>query len=213
MSTLPWPTFWAHIPETDHQPLRDVLSELLRHGVILGDEGSGRDLYRLVRDHYKLEVQSYFAPVGLRLIVVPDPPLLQVQPVPDECDLVARFTQQETLLALVLWRFYDETQTTNHTKAVLLTANDLWLKCKVVFDRIEPPSPSALRAALARLRRKRLVRFSAVDDSTNTDNILIEVLPTLHRTIDFGSLEEWQKRATAFQSDDEGQSPENSLSL
>lgn len=36
-------------------------------------------------------------------------------------------------------------------RAVLFSVNDLCLKCKVTFDRIEPPSPSALREALVRL--------------------------------------------------------------
>jgi hypothetical protein len=103
---LPWPRFWSHISESDRQPLRDVLSELLRHGVILGDEGSGRDLYRLVRDHLLADVKEYFAPLGLNIVVLDEPPLVQAQPVPDECDLLAQFTQQETLLALVLWRMY-----------------------------------------------------------------------------------------------------------
>jgi hypothetical protein len=140
--------------------------------------------------------------------VLNDPPLLQVQPVPDECDLLAQFTQQETLLALVLWRLYDEALVTSRTKAVLISANDLWMKCKVIFDRIEPPSPSALKDSLARLRRKRLIRFTETDDPTRTGDALIEVLPTLHRTIDFAGLEEWQARASAFQSGD-ALSPEN----
>jgi hypothetical protein len=208
MSTLPWPYFWSAIPEVDRQPIRDVLSELLRHGVILGDEGSGRDLFRLVRDQYENEVQAYLAPLGLRLIVLSDPPLLQVQPVPDECDLVAQFTQQETLLALVLWRHYDDALA--RTKAVLLTANELFTKCKAIFDRIEAPSPNALRESLGRLRRKRLIRLTEANDPTKPGDALIEILPTLHRTIDFASLEEWQARATAFQEAGEsGQPGEN----
>jgi hypothetical protein len=199
MSTLPWPYFWPDIPEDDRQPLRDVLSELLRHGVILGDEGSGRDLFRLVRDHYEKEVRAYFAPLGLRLLVLPDPPLLQVQPVPDECDLIVQFTQQETLIALVLWRIYDDALMTTRTKGVVLTANDLFTKCKVMFDRVEPPSLSALRDSLVRLKRKRLIRITEANDPTKPGDIVIEILPTLHRTIDFASLEEWQTRAAAFQ--------------
>jgi len=204
MSTLPWPYFWPNIPDTDRQPLRDVLSELLRHGVILGDEGSGRDLFRLVRDHYTKEVEAYFAPLGLRLIVLPDPPLLQVQPVPGECDLLTQFTQQETLIALVLWRLYDDALVTTRTKGVVLTANDLFTQCKVIFDRIDAPSPSALRESLGRLRRKRLIRLTEGSDPTKPADAVIEILPTLHRTIDFASLEEWQTRATAFQEAGEG---------
>lgn len=201
MSTLPWPKFWSHIPETDRQPLRDVLSELLRHGVILGDEGSGRDLFRLVRDQFHSEVTEYFAPLGLRIVLLDEPPLVQAQPVPEECDLLAQFTQQETLLALVLWRMYDEALVTSRTKAVLFSANALWLEWRVIFERIEPPSLSALKESLARLRRKRLIRFTDADDPTRPGDAIIEVLPTLARVIDFAGLEEWQARASAFQND------------
>lgn len=199
MSTLPWPKFWAHIAEADRQPLRDVVSGLLRHGVILGDEGSGRDLFRLVRDHLRPEVEEYLAPLGLRVIILDDPPLIQAQPVPEECDLLAQFTQQETLLALVLWRLYDEALIASRTKAVLLTANDLWLKWQVIFDRIEPPTLSALKEALARLRRKRLIRYTDAEDPTRPGDAVIEILPTLPRALDFAGLEEWQARTSAFQ--------------
>ena len=45
-----WPPFWHDVPEADRAPIRDVLAELLGHGVILGTEGSGRDLFLLIRD-------------------------------------------------------------------------------------------------------------------------------------------------------------------
>lgn len=208
MSTLPWPAFWLHIPEADRQPLRDALSELLRHGVILGDEGSGRDLFRLVRDRWKSEVSDYFAPLGIRIVLLDEPPLVQAQPVAGECDLLAQFTQQETLLALVLWRMYDEALVTTRTKAVLLTANNLWMEWKVIFERIEPPSLSALKESLARLRRKRLIRFTDADDPTRPGDALIEVLPTLPRAIDFQGLTEWQERVAAFNGDSTGSQDE-----
>ncbi|MGC4015113.1 MAG: DUF4194 domain-containing protein [Luteolibacter sp.] len=209
MSTLPWPKFWSHVAEADRQPLREALADLLRYGVILGDEGSGRDMVRLVRDHLRAEVEEYLSPLGFRLLVLEDPPLIQAQPIPDECDLLGQFTQQETLFALVLWRLYDEALVTSRTKTVLLSANDLWLKWKVIFDRIEPPSLSAMKDSLARLRRKRLIRFTEANDPTKPGDALIEVLPSLTRVIDFAGLEEWQGRASAFQN--EGESPsENS---
>jgi hypothetical protein len=202
MSTLPWPKFWVKIAEADRQPLRDILSELLRHGTILGDEGGGRDLFLIVRDHLRSDVEEYFAPLGLRLVVLDEPPLLQLQPVPDECDLVAQFTQQETLIALVLWRWYDEAQLTSRTKAVLLTVNDLWRSWQVIFDRIEPPTTSALKDSLGRLRRKRLIRIEA-EEPTRPGDAQIEILPTLPRVIDFAGLDEWKARVTTFQFDSE----------
>jgi hypothetical protein len=86
------------------------------------------------------------------------------------------------------------------------------MRCKVIFDRIEPPSPSAMRESLARLRRKRLIRISEPDDPARSGDAVIEILPTLPRTIDFASLEEWQARATAFQSTDEAPHVDNSPS-
>jgi hypothetical protein len=201
MSTLPWPPFWEHIAEADRQPLREILAQLLRHGVILGDEGSGRDLFRLVRDHLRPEVEQYFAPLGLRIVLFEDPPLVQAQPVPGECDLLAQFNQQETLLALVLWRVYDEMLVTSTTKAVLISANELWLKWQIIFEHIDPPSIHALKEALVRLRRARLIRFTDAGDPTRPGDALIEVLPTLARAIDFAGLEEWQARVSGFQTD------------
>jgi hypothetical protein len=73
------------------------------------------------------------------------------------------------------------------------------LKWKVIFDRIEPPTLSALKDALVRLRRKRLIRFTDADDPTRPGDAIIEVFPTLARTMDFVGLEEWQARTSAFQ--------------
>jgi hypothetical protein len=105
---------------------------------------------------------------------------------------------------LVLWRLYDDAMITTRTKGVVLTANDLFTQCKVIFNRIETPSPSALRESLLRLRRKRLIRLTEANDPTKLGDAVIEILPSLHRTIDFASLEEWQSRATAFQESGEG---------
>lgn len=201
MSALPWPRFWSHVEENYRQPLRDALSELLRHGVILGDEGSGRDLYRLVRDQFPDEIAEYFAPLGLRIVTLLDPPLIQAQPIPEECDLVAQFTQQETLLALVLWRIYDEGLITGRSKTILISANDLWQKWRVIFDNIHPPSMSAVKDSLARLRRKRLVRYTDAQDPAQPGDATIEILPTLPRVVDFSGLEEWHARAVAFQNE------------
>jgi hypothetical protein len=141
--------------------------------------------------------------LGIRIVILDEPPLIQAQPIPDECELLAQFTQQETLLALVLWRMYDETLMTTHTKGVLFTLNELWLRWQIIFPKIEAPTLSALKESLARLKRKRLIRFSDSEDPTRPGDALVEVLPTLHRVIDFNGLEEWQARVSAFQSDAE----------
>lgn len=201
MNALPWPKFWSHVPESDRQGLREVLGELLRHGVILGDESSGRDRYQLVRDYLREEVAEYLAPLGLRLIVVDDPPIIQARPVPEECDLIRMFTREETLIALVLWLMYDEALIAGRSKVVLVSADDLAKKWAVIFPRIEGPSIWAMKEALKRLKQKRLVRTTDAEDPTKAGDLMIEILPTLRHAIDFDGLEEWQARATAFQSE------------
>lgn len=196
--TLPWPKFWAHVPESDRAPLRDALADLLRYGAILGDEGSGRDHYRLVRDRCRSEVEEYLSPLGLKLVLHEEPrPLIQAEPVPDECGLLVRFTQDETIFALVLWRMHDELLVTSRTHPIIFTSNDVWLKWQVFFPKIEPPTPNAMKESLKRLRQKRFVRFTDADDPLKPGEALIEVLPSLVRAIDFNGIEEWQMHAAA----------------
>jgi hypothetical protein len=198
MSSLAWPTFWTDVPEPDRTPLREVISQLLGCGVVPGDEGSGRDLYLLVRDQYRQEVQDYIAVLGLELLVDSDPPLLQARPVPEECELLETFTKAETLIVLALWRVYDESRSQSNQPAVLLTLNDLWTRWQVYFDRIDPPTSSALREVLQHLRRKKLIRFQECDDPMRPDDAMIEVLPTLPRVIPFDSLVAWFERAALY---------------
>jgi len=199
MSSLPWPSFWADVPERDRSPLRDVLADLLRHGVILGDEGSGRDAYLFVRDQYPDHVRDYLSPLGLELIIDHEPPLIQARPVPEECQLLATFTKDETLLVLALWRIYDESRAEQAAEAVIVSANDLWVKWRVFFEHIEPPGITALEELLTRLRRKELIRFQRSDDSARPGEAMIEVLPSLPRCIPFDSIEAWLERAKLYE--------------
>lgn len=199
MSSLPWPSFWADVPDRDRSPIRDVLADLLRHGVILGDEGSGRDSYLLVRDQYTDHIREYLAPLGLELIIDHEPPLLQARPVPEECQLLATFTKDETLLVLALWRVFDEARSEQATETVIISANDLWVKWRVFFEHIEPPGITALEELLARLRRKRLIRFMRSEDSARPGEAMIEVLPSLARSIPFDSIDAWLERAKLYE--------------
>ena len=194
MSSLAWPSFWAEVPEHDRAPLREVIAELLGCGVIFGDEGSGRDLYLLVRDAYRQQVQDYLSLLGLELIVDSEPPLLQARPVPEECGLLETFTKAETLVVLALWRVFDEARNQSNQPAVLLTLNDLWTRWQVYFDRIDPPGGPALREVLLHLRRRKLIRFQ----DTGDDDATIEVLPSLPRVIPFESLAAWLERAALY---------------
>lgn len=213
MSSLPWPSFWADVPERDRPPLRDVLADLLRHGVILGDEGSGRDAYLFVRDQYPVHVRDYLAPLGLELIIDHEPPLLQARPVPEECQLLATFTKDETLLVLALWRIYDESRAEQAAETVIVSANDLWVKWHVFFEHIEPPGITALEELLSRLRRKKLIRFQRSDDSSRPGDAMIEILPSLARCIPFDSIDAWLERARLYEPEPQHSSQPDTLDL
>jgi hypothetical protein len=192
---LPWPAFWNHVPEADRRLLRECAAELLRAGAILGDDGAGRELYLLARDQYPAELSDYFSVLNIELVPDAAHSLIQARPVPGECELVAAFTKNETLLALTLWRVYDETRAEKPVAAVVLTANDLWLKLKLFFDKIEPPTESHLDRMLAKLRRKRLVRYQRHEEAGRFGESLIEILPTLPRAVPFDSIEIWETHA------------------
>jgi hypothetical protein len=192
--TLLWPSFWGNVPEEDRAPIRDVLAELLGRGVLLGSEGSGRELFLLIRDHYQTHLADYLAPLGLELIVDDEAPLLQARPRAEACQLLATFTRDETLVLLALWRIWDDEQANRTTAAVILSVDDLWGKLRVFFDRIDPPEKSQVESILARLRRHRLVRTQRPEGMTQPGELQIEILPSLARVIPFDDLEAWLQR-------------------
>ena len=189
-----WPSFWADVPAEDRPALRDILAELLGRGVLLGDTGSGRELFLLARDHHRFRLEDYLAPLGLELVVDDEALLLQARPRTESCQLLGTFSKDETLILLTLWRVWDEAQTSGTNAAVLLRLDDLWEKLRVYFDRIEPPEKSQIEAALTRLKRHRLVRTQKPDSMEHIGDLLIEILPSLARAIPFDSLEHWQDR-------------------
>lgn len=189
-----WPSFWADVPNEERAPLRDILAELLGRGVLLGDTGSGRELFLLARDHHRFRLEDYLAPLGLEFIVDDDALLLQARPRTEACQLMGGFTKDETLILLTLWRVWDEAQTSGASAATLLRLDELWEKLRVFFDRIEPPEKSQIEAALTRLKRHRLIRTQKPDQMEHAGDILIEVLPSLARAIPFDSIEQWQER-------------------
>lgn len=191
--SLPWPGFWGEVPEEDREPLRAALNRLLSHGAILGDEGGGRELYQLVRDRYRKQVAEHLAPFGLAVVVHPEPFLIiQAEPQPGECKLLASFDQQETLLALVLWRMYDEALAGPPGGAVTFTLNAIWTKWRVYFPAVEAPTPHGLDEALTTLKRKCFVRQVGTADPQKAGDTRIEVLPTLTRAIGFADAADWQ---------------------
>lgn len=194
-----WPSFWPDVPEEDRAPIRDVLAELLSRGVLLGSEGSGRELFLLIRDHYQGHIADYLAPLGLDLIVDDDAPLLQARPRSEACQLLASFSRDETLVLLTLWRVWDDARNSGTADTVILTVDELWQQLRVFFDRIEPPEKTQIEAVLTKLRRHRLVRTARPDGMTQPGELQIEILPSLARVIPFDDIESWLQRVDLCQ--------------
>ena len=193
--TPQWPTFWAHIPEADRPAVREVLTDLLATGVLFGESGRERELFQTARK-YEQELADYLSLLNLTLFPDPDRPILQARPIPGECGLTARFTKDETLVVLTLWRIYDDAIMERPTNIVTLSADDLFAKLKLYFEHIEPPTNTHLERILAKLRSKRLIRFQK--DEEHFGESRIEILPTLARAIPFERVEEWTQTVNAF---------------
>ena len=204
-----WPRFfWSDVPDADRAALREVLAELLGRGVLLGDEGSGRELYMLARDHYRTHLEDYLAPLALELIVDDENSLLQARPRTESCLLLGRFDKDETLVLLALWRLYDDEISTGSQEAVIVTVDQLWAALKVYFDKVATPEKSQIESCLVRLRRHRLVRTLKPEGMTQAGEMQIEILPSLSRVIPFDDIAAWQARVETFQPPKDGSAVE-----
>ena len=153
--TPAWPNFWAHIPDADRPAVREILTDLLATGVLFGDAGRERELFLTARQ-YQPELAEYLSLLNLVLVPDPDRPILQARPVPGECGLTARFTKDETLVVLTLWRLYDDARMEHPAEIVVVTADDLYARLKLYFEHIEPPATTHLERILNKLRARRL---------------------------------------------------------
>lgn len=204
-----WPrSFWSDVPDADRAALREVLAELLGRGVLLGDEGSGRELYLLARDHYRTHVEDYLAPLALELIVDEEHSLLQARPRTESCLLLARFDKDETLVLLTLWRLYDDEISIGSQEAVIVTVDQLWAALKVYFDKVATPEKSQIESCLVRLRRHRLVRTLKPEGMTQAGEMQIQILPSLARVIPFDDIVAWQARVDLHQPAKDGPAAE-----
>jgi hypothetical protein len=193
--SLNWPSFWQHVPEDARPALRDILTELLSSGVLLGDEGQARELYLTARE-YQREIGEYLAPLGIDLVFDPDRPILQARPIPGECGLLARFTKDESLLTLTLWRMYYDARLERTVETVMVTANDVFARLKLYFEHVEPPTETHLERLLSRLRNRRLIRFKRHEQHFGES--LVEILPTLQRVIPFENAEAWEQQVALY---------------
>ncbi|HEY1082820.1 MAG TPA: hypothetical protein VGE29_11185, partial [Prosthecobacter sp.] len=105
---------------------------------------------------------------------------------------------------------YDESRAEQAADAVIVSANDLWVKWHVFFEHIEPPGITALEESLTRLRRKKLIRYQRSDDSARPGEAMIEILPSLARSIPFDSIEAWLERARLYEPEQAANGPSDS---
>ena len=193
--TPAWPSFWAHIPDADRAAVREILTDLLATGVLFGEAGRERELFLTART-YRQELAEYLSLLNLDLVPDPDRPILQARPVPGECGLTARFTKDETLVVLTLWRLYDDARMEQPADVVVITADDLYARLRLYFEHIEPPATTHLERILNKLRARRLIRFQKDDERFGESRL--EILPTLGRAIPFERPEEWAQTVALF---------------
>ena len=163
--------------------------------MLLGDTGRERELFQTARK-YEQELADYLSLLNVMLFQDPDRPILQARPVPGECGLTARFTKDETLVVLTLWRIYDDALMERPISAVTLSADNLFAKLKLYFEHIELPAQSHLERILVKLRSRRLIRFQPDDERFGESRM--EILPTLARAIPFERSEEWVQAAALY---------------
>ncbi len=197
-----WPEFWQHVPEEDRGAISEILTTLLSSGVLLGEEGRGRQLYQTARQFEK-EISDYLAPLHIQLFLDPDRPILQARPVAGDCGLTERFSKAETLVLLVLWRIYDEKRLTETSAAVIIPAEEIFQRLKLYFEKIEPPSSGQLERILQKLKSLNLIRTQARQDVQKFGETLLEILPTLPRVIPFEHAEAWEHQAALYRGDSE----------
>jgi hypothetical protein len=194
---LPWPQFWQHVPVDDRLAISDVLGELLAYGALIGDAGRDHELYLLARQ-YQREIGEYLAPLHLELLPDPDRPIFQLRPVPGDCVLMARFSKAETLLILTLWRIYHDMRMERTVETVIVSANDIWQRLKLYFEQVDLPTAAQLRDLLGKLRNRRLVRVQWHEDPEQFGESLVEIMPTLARTIPFEDASAWEQQTELY---------------
>jgi len=197
-----WPEFWQHIPDEDRGAISDILTTLLSSGVLLGEEGRGRQLYQTARQFEK-EISDYLAPLHIQLLLDPDRPILQARPVAGDCGLTERFSKAATLVVLVLWRIYDEKRLTETSAAVIIPVEEICQRLKLYFENVEPPSSGQLERILQKLKSLNLIRTQARQDVQKFGETLLEILPSLPRVIPFEHAEAWEQQAALYRGDGE----------
>ena len=186
------------LAEDELRDLKDALAELLDRGSVLGFESRSRDLYQRASGATLGEpLRAVLALLEMELVNDDRRLLLFARPL-DNCQLLRRFNQVESLFVLALWRIYHEHYQQGRVGAVVLGLNDLYAKLRSYFPRLlqETPKPGFFRSILAPLQRRNLVRWSENADSFGLSEC--QILPTVLYVIPFGGLEDWLTQAARF---------------
>jgi hypothetical protein len=199
--------------ESEHDLLREAIQRLLVHGAILREDY--RDLYdwcRVQRSDGKLDELAGI--VGLKLHWEHDHRLILA--VPQSSQLLRRFRQDESLVALALWYDFDRA-----VKDDGKTPDDVAFKVRdfneslgTKFKDLILPKSTRMREILQLFERKSLVRLGDVVGAGGFAETMIRVLPTIRFVIPFPDLEEWQRQRdrylqVAAQSEDVSDEPED----
>ncbi|MCH6255586.1 DUF4194 domain-containing protein [Puniceicoccaceae bacterium K14] len=196
--SLPWPEHLEHIPQEDREAFTEILTRLLAHNALIGDEGRERQLYLLARNDLGSEIESYFAVIRMSVFFDPDAPIIQLRPMDNAGGLSGRFNKAETLVLLTLWRCYHDIRMESVTHGVFLSVKDLWEKLKIFFEDIQPPNEGQLKPILQKFRRHRLIRMQRANDAETFDEVSLEILPTLQRTIPFEDVTAWKDQCELY---------------
>jgi hypothetical protein len=80
----------------------------------------------------------------------------------------------------------------------VVTANDIWSRLKLYFDRIDPPTEALMRDILSKLRSRGLLRIQRQEDGARFGDTQIEILPTLTRVIPFENESAWEQQRSLY---------------
>lgn len=184
------------LSENDRERLGEALRRLLSSGSILGHEPNAANLYHWCYQNRVL-LDELAALLEFKLFW--DHPDRTVQAIPQAgSGFLLRLRLDATLVLLTLWYEFDvAVRDRGETPPVRLTAQQLNDSLAAKFQPLRKhlPSPTRLREILTLAQRKNLLRFT-VDPVP--ERLLIEVLPTLKRTIPFQDIDEWNKNAERY---------------
>ena len=196
--------------EEDEPLLVDALQRLLKRGGIPGWKHSG-EAYRTYRWAYdNLEQLNALLTVCFRLKAIADTSAQFIQALPQEgCPYLKKFTEFETLLAISLWKIFDEHQRETDKLVVDITADELRQRLNVFFN--DPKiTTSSIREQLKSLKRFYLVEMEERDPFGES---IIRINPAIARVINFANVEEWQRHLEQLSSKNDSGQEEESISI